>query len=266
MKKPLLSFSVSQEELLVLMTQLGLVYPFGVDPHSYQALAEDELALAGEVAAHALLARGYLIPASENNLRVEAALADVLTACAQPHKTLVIEAQHEGRPLETYHFHTLPNTFVLHTVAISAIHSFMVFESLAELQEMALRCMDLGTYTAAQYPPLLLADAVLTHARQVAQKEGAAAACAILGEGGLEPLVAGELARLLAGLKLNISVYCLQNRQDQTAQLDGFVLLGAENQLWRLTAKGDKSQPIKEVEALPVSPQTVLASMRSFLG
>lgn len=254
-----LTFTLSQEELLVVLAYLQAPSLVGFDTEVFQGIGDDERRMVIGVAERALIARGYLRPGAEGRLQLEPAIFATVGACAMPEETVIVTRSPAGAVREEYFFHCSRQMVVLHTIPMSAIHQFIAFEEKSALLRAMLSILALSDHPALRCSPAVLEQETLLSARDAAEK-GPEAARGLLLQAGLEGSTAGELARSLASLKASTTLVRIV--QDEAA---GFTLLQAENGDWLFSPLDGESEKPK-VSAVPVSSEEIRRRVRSLLG
>lgn len=257
--KEVLTFALSQEELLVVLAYLQATSLLGFDIEVFQGLGDTEREMVFSVAERALMARGFLRPGADGRLQLEPAIFATVGACAMPDETIVVTRNPAGALQEKYFFHCSRRMVVLHTVPVSAIHQFIAFEEKSAILRAILSILALSDRPPLSCSATVLEQESLLSARDAAEK-GAHSARAFLLQAGLEENTAEELAQSLASLSASTTL--VRVAQDEAA---GFTLLQAKNGDWLLSPEDPESEKPK-VSVVPVSSEEIRERVRSLLG
>lgn len=261
-KRP--AFSLSQEELFVILTYLKVPSLTGLDNRVLAELSEEQARLILGVAERALIARGFLVPGSEHRLGLEAAVLAMVGACATPEKSLIVTRSRPQAPPEAYFFHTARKMTVLHTTPMTAIHQFVMLEDLTALWRSAMNILALDASDAIlKCPPGQLPEAFVSQARDAAQEKGGQEALKILSQTQLDSQTAEQFAATLANPTANTTLVFIEAA---TSKADGFTLLQGPNGTWLLKPVGNGSSIDKPVFLKPLAKDEISGEVKALVG
>lgn len=122
--------TLSEEEVLVLMTYLGLPSILGLTPIATAGLPGEQVAYGLQVAERALIARGILIRQPDMRLEVRERESALLTASGQAEWVLTLTRDYQPRAQEpdSFHFYHSDLGTVAHHQPITTIHRFTPLE------------------------------------------------------------------------------------------------------------------------------------------
>ncbi len=251
-------FSLSQEELFVILTYLKVDSLMGLDSSVLNELSEQQVRLVLGVAERALIAREFLVIDKEGHFKLAPTILSVLGICAKPTQSLIINYDRPERPTEVFFFHTYSPTMVGHTIPMSAIHQFFVVES----KEIILKSVSELLTLDSQEAPMQVEDSVyvprslMIQARDVVQENGMEQAIAVLSKANLNSSFIKAFATSLANPVANMTLVQLSHRSEKEDYADGFTILQGSNGFWILKPSEDESVP-ENYAVKPVSAQVV---------
>jgi hypothetical protein len=136
-------FSLSQEELLVLLLINGLSLPVGFDnleERIFSGLADELRPALFAVVERGLMARGVL-QADQENLTTDEYVIRFLQLCVNPKTTWIAVHQPTGQAQRTSYFHQDGEICVAH-VEIAGIHQFVQLNSVQDIADTATQLVD----------------------------------------------------------------------------------------------------------------------------
>jgi hypothetical protein len=162
--------TLSEEEVLVLMTYLGLPSILGLTPLATAGLPGEQVAYGLQVAERALIARGVLIRQPDMRLEVREREATLLQASANAAWVLTVTRDYQPRAQEpdSFHFYHSDLGTVAHHQPIATIHRFTPLEGLGHALRSAYDILFLNEEQAAPCPPITVPRVAF----QAAYREG----------------------------------------------------------------------------------------------
>ena len=258
-----LSIMLSQEELAVVVHYLEADTLLGLEPELFAGLSANQVTLVLGVAERALVARGFLKPGADNRFQVEPAVFAVVGACVFPETSLIVTQIRPGTLAETCFFHISRRMIVMHTIPMTAIHQFIAVEEKEAIARAVLSILDLDvSFEQPLGEPAQVGQAILVHARDVAQAEGPGAAFHVLSQTNMNEEVARELAATLAQPVANTTLAYIEHKEEGELS-DGFTVLQGQGALWLLTPVEDSAT--ESILVLPVSAEEAIQRVKALL-
>lgn len=245
--------TLSEEEVLVLMTYLSLPSILGLTPLATAGLPGEQVTYGLQVAERALIARGILIRQPDMRLEVREREADLLRASGNADWVLTVTRDYQPRAQEpdSFHFYHSNLGTVAHHQPIATIHRFTPLEGLGHALQSAYDILFLNGEKAAPCPPIT----VPRLAFQTAYREG------------LRPTAATWLpashaasryvAETLQGPHSAAHVAAFRPREEPP-QRGAFTLLAGGGWAWLLQPEGDT-----DTRLTPANEQDVIAALES---
>ena len=257
--KKAISFSLSQEELKILLAYLEASELIGLDPEAFQLLSEKEMQLVMGVAERALVARGFLKP-GENRLKPEEIVHAVVGACVSPETSLILSRHYSKAYVESYFFHTSRKMIVLHTVPIMAIHQFIALENRDAVVRAAVSVLQMGESASPQCPAGDLEQDVLIKAKEISEKRGVDGGKSVLSKTSLDPSTVREFSNTLASFVAD-TTFAFIKHSSQKESANGFSILQGSNGTW-LLIPGEKGR----IGIQPVSSKDVFTKVMTLIA
>ncbi len=245
--------TLSEEEVLVLMTYLGLPSILGLTPLATAGLPGEQVAYGLQVAERALIARGILIRQPDMRLEVREREAAILRASGNAEWVLTVTRDYQPRAQEpdSFHFYHSPSGTVAHHQPIATIHRFTPLEGVGHALQSAYDILFFNGEKAAPCPPMTVPRAAF----QQAYREG------------LRPTDAAWLpaahaasryiAETLQGPHSAAHVAAFRPREE-TPQGGAFTLLAGGGWAWLLQPEG-----VADTRLTPANEQDVIGALES---
>lgn len=113
--------NLSQEELLYILNLIQASTILGIDPDIFKDASEREIGVAVEVAGRALVARGFIKPNGNSNIKIDEVPLSLVGTCARPSYSVLIEIVRPERTMKIY-WHGTEHLTVEHIVIAPGIH------------------------------------------------------------------------------------------------------------------------------------------------
>jgi hypothetical protein len=260
--KTSLSIALSQEELFVVLAYLkGESLP-GFEIERFKKLSEQELSLLIGIAERALVARGFLKPDSDNQLKLEPAVFAIVGACAFPEKSLMLTRFRPNAMIEEYFFHISRKMIVMHTMPVSTIHQFIAAEDKSAIIKAAVSILNIDSLPESKCPQGQIKQNTLDAARDIALEKGIESASTLLSQGGLDKLTAQQLSTTLSEPVAN-TLFAYVENDTKGISASGFTVLQGKNALWLLSPGEDPEHDL--VSILSVSSNDVIQRVKILL-
>jgi len=253
-------FSLSQEELFVILTYLKVNSLMGLDSAVLTELSEQQVQIVLGVAERALIAREFLVVDKEGRFQLNPAILSVIGICVKPTRSLIINYDRPDYPTECFFFHAGDSTMVGHTIPMSAIHQFFVLEN----KDIILKSVSELLALNSQKSPMQMEDFVqlpqplITQARDAAEEGGIEQAISVLSKTSLSPSFTKAFATSLTNPVANMTFVSLAHYSEKEDYADGFTILQGSNGFWILKPSEEDVPEKKDyISVKSVSAQTI---------
>lgn len=242
--------TLSEEELLVLMTYLGLPSILGLVPLATAGLPGEQVAYGLQVAERALIARGVLIRQPDMQLKVREREVGLLQAAANADWVLTVTRDYQPRAQapDSFHFYHSALGTVAHHQPIATIHRFTPLEGVGHALRSAYDILFLNNEQAAPCSAIV----VPRQAFQVAYREGLRAPAPWLPA---SHSASRYLAETLQAPRSAAHVAAFRPR-DEMPQGGAFTLLAGGGWAWLLQPQGDT-----ETVLIPANERDVIEAL-----
>lgn len=264
-KKKNISFGLSQEEVLVVLSYMQVKNLLGLDWNIINELSENQLNMAMGIAERSLIARGFLMPDIGHKFKLTDVVHAVVRACTNPDHTLTINCKFSSRMEETYFLHTSRKMAVLHSIPLTAIHQFLALENKESLARSAFSALGLPESKMPDCSQSQVSEDALNKARELFETGSEQEVVEALVNGGLDPHTASIFIKSMKKPILNHSIIHIIHVPNAKEKLEGFGLLQGENMLWMLRPLENDSRPNGVIELTPTLPQNVAKLLRDML-
>lgn len=257
-------FSVSQEELFVILTYLQASALMGLDGSLLNELSDEQTRLVLGVAERALIAREFLVNNEENQFELAPAILSVVGGCAKPDKSMIINFSRPDRPTESMFFHKTLGILLGHTKPMTAIHQFFVVEEDDFVPVSVGQLLNLNGQTAPlkREEPFIVPQTLVTQARDKARDEGLQASQTVLAQNNSTEFAAA-FAQSLTNSVANLTLVSINHQAEGEAQTDGFTFLQGENGFWLLQPRPDVSDDQDMVSITPLAAAAVETNVKT---
>jgi len=244
-----LVLDLSQEELLYLLSLFNTPLIPGLDPAILQGASEREIAIAVDVAARALIARGLVIPKENGKVDLNEVVVALVGTCAFPSFSVVLDLV---TPLmrQSVFWHGTQNLIIEHSQPMPAIHKFralakdsdLVAQIVAWLGELPSNdskegSQKISSVTYETSRKLVLDEQKNSEALQILQGEGLTER---VGEGIIKAFSEGKVSAKIAFMR--------HARPDQPSVIDGASFIITSSNIFLITPfEGSSQLEIKEV-------------------
>ena len=260
------SFTLSSEEVLVLINVLRLDGLIGFDPEPFTQLQEQELALLLSTAERALQARGYLQPAEEERqVVVDPVVVALVGGCGIADVSLAaMYANRDGESeIRYFHVHRATNTFIERTFPMPYLHTFQALDDEQTLISRIADVLRVGDQPAPSCPPGRVQTSTFEKCQERLKEDAAPErveeATQLLLQDGLPEPTASALAATLAAPVANGLAFQVDREGNY---VNGFVTLEGSDGLWWLVPPRENERWI-HVE--PLKGQGVPARIEKFV-
>ena len=265
-KKTNPAFTLSQEELFVVLAYLKVDALVGLDNQILKSLSPEQIQLVMSVAERALISREFLSPDADNRLQLEKVVLAIVGACAAAETTLVVTHNRPNRPTENLFFHTARKMVVMHSMPVTAIHQFVALEEKSDIAKLVTAILNVKEQSILKCPEGQIQDELITQARDAALESGKAKALEVLAKSKLEQSTAGQFATTLTSLVSNTTQVYIKHQKNGDSAADGFTILQGSNGAWILKPIENDKTAEKYVSLKPTSPKEISEKTRSLIS
>lgn len=259
-----LTFSLSQEELFVVLATLDVDYLLGLDNDILVELDENQINLLIGGAERALTARGLTREDAENGRVIDDRILAIVSVCAKPDSTVICTVNWPERVPEALFFHSAMGMHVLHTIPLPGVHQFTTVPEPTKGAQALLSSLPLNDLVLEDCPGGQLKEAALTQARTLAGEKEADKMRASLQESTLPDKTAEALAATLETLAAGVTLISLQDQQLEVKS-NGFSLLVGDNGNWILRPSGVLGED-RMIDIAPASRADIACELKSLIG
>ena len=214
-----LALSVSQEELLYLVTLMNQTIIPGLDPTAFEGVTEREMNLLLGIAERALIARGFILPGEKGMQMDEVPLA-MIGACAYPAFSVILNLAAQQAAYGLF-WHGIKNLTVEHTTPMPGIHKFRAVPSDAVLTEEIIQKTGSPDKSSKKTLTGTVSDEAYIEAQALIQeKADLKKAAKSLKKGGLEEENAAALAEAIQSTERSIQAGFIQHHSQNGAEAD----------------------------------------------
>jgi|GEM_PF-4655625 len=257
---PPLSVNLTQEELSIVLAQLGTRELAGLENHWQKDLNSTNLTMALDIGMRSLIARGLCQPTLEQNqVRLKPSVIALVGVCAKPEVSIHLRRKDGQNPMEQYYFHFAQKLFVAHTVPFTGIHAFVAFQSQPEFLQAFTAAVNLPSNMGREQPAVEIKTADYEAACQSAENGDVQPISASLTAAGMPSEQAGDLADALLSPDFMLSLDHYLIAPNASASLN---LLGKEKQLWMV--RQEAGQETAQVQI--VSSETAMSKLQELVA
>jgi len=199
-----LIFTLSQEELYVLLTYLKAPAPVELDDFEAQVVGgmpSDQKVRLLRAVERCLLAREYLRPNEDRTLSVNPAIATVVQACAAPEQSWFLLHRRREQAATTLCFHRRGELIVSLHKPLEGMHHFVAFADNKLIEQTILGLLAAGEAKAVACAPGTIPMTILGLLTNDSQQLDASGTAARLLDAGLDSTTAAALTHSLEGLQ-----------------------------------------------------------------
>jgi uncharacterized protein YkvS len=205
-----------------------------------------------------MIARGFLIRDTDNNLKLSAPVFACLSACAESDKSLVIQYTiHDGYE-EYYFFHAARKMRVIHTIPITTIHQFIAVEDDVALNRAIVSVLKLSKEDKINCPTVVIDLSILNKARDLALDGKIKETEKLINKSIKDETVSATLARSLSGPISNTTLIYSDGKEKT-----GFSIYQSKNGMWMLKPFDDDEKSEK-IHVRPVDSNEVISEVTSW--
>jgi hypothetical protein len=165
------TFNLSQEELLLMVSQVGSQGLLGLDKESFEALPDDQRQQILMAALRALRARGIIVSGEDNFILDEAVKTTIHVAAFATHSLSAIVRRRNPDSIQTYIAHHADNLWVEHTQPDAGIHSFHLHITPPPIQPALDNLLNIADQPAPPAEAFVMSQTEIEHIQQAASRE-----------------------------------------------------------------------------------------------
>jgi hypothetical protein len=166
------AFDLSQEELLLILSEIDAKGMLGLDKEPFDALSEELRQQLMQAAMRALRARGIIVPGEDGTLILDMAVRTTVHVAAFAAFSLsaVVRYRNPNR-LHSYIAHRADNLWVEHTQPDAGIHSFRLAVEPLPIQDTLERLLAIEEQAAPPAEAFVIEQQQLDHIQQAARND-----------------------------------------------------------------------------------------------
>jgi hypothetical protein len=263
-----LVFTLSQEELYVLLTYLKTPAPVELDDFEAQvvgSLAPDQKVVLLRAVERCLLAREYLKPNEDRTLSVNAAIATVIQACATPEQSWFVLNRRREQTATTLCFHRRGELIVSLYKPLQGMHHFVAFADRQLAEQAILGLLAPGEAKAMTCAPGTIPMTILGLLMDDSNQFDAGGTAARLLDAGLDPTTAAALTHSLEGMQsITVLTRVAHSTGAKPAAEVNVTVIADGSTLWLLAQESAERLSVGSIgaEDLPMIVSGVLGQTR----
>lgn len=208
------TFTLSQEEVYFLLSQVRARGMLGIDPAPLAAFDAEQRQTVLAAAGRALQARGIIAPGADGELLLDAAVRATIHAAAfAPSSISAIARKAEQPAFDTYIVHHAEPIWVEHTQPAPGLHQLTLAVALPDVQSHLEQLLGVADQSAPPAEPFTIDQAELEHIQAVAAEAGADLP-ALIAAAGVDLPTAGLFADLLTAPRDSAIVQATDRRSE----------------------------------------------------
>ncbi|KAA3661738.1 MAG: hypothetical protein DWQ04_15580 [Chloroflexi bacterium] len=251
--KPI-AFSLSQEELFVILRYLNVPTVMGLNHEVLNGLEPEQIRIVLEAAERALVARGFLKPTGQQRFTLLPAVGGTLVVCAKPQTSIVVTINRPGYATEALFFHEVEEKLVSHVIPASGIHQFTVLPDRAAVLHTLAAILADAPQAESGCQPMQIFQTLISQSREAAE-DGVEAAKVILQQMPDTPVESIDaFAAALASMEMSLTIIVTSHQAEENVA-DGFTLLLGADMVWWLRPL-DKNNPDEQQHLVQINPET----------
>lgn len=229
------TFTLSQEEVYYLLSQVRARGLLGVDSAPLAAFDAEQRRAVLDAAARALYARGLIVRGDDGQIVLDAAVRAALHAAAfAPVSLSTITRRPGASQLETYILHHADPIWVEHTQPEPGLHQFALSPAPPAVRARLEQMLAVADQPAPAATPFVIDQAELEQIEAAATSPSHALQAAIIGAGADQPS-AERFAELLVGPRTSAIMQAI-NRRGPEEQTHTVTFLSNQHGFWILEA------------------------------
>lgn len=262
--KPI-AFSLSQEELVVVLRYLQRADILGLNKAFMDELDEAQQQLVLSIAERAMVARGFLSPTQNQQMALIPVIRALVGICATPEQSVVVTVNRPENLTETFFFHQVREFLVSHTIPMSGIHQFVQMKDEQAVFQVISSLMSSLPESNPKLASFELPQTVISQAREAAAV-GLAEPLEVLSQTALPKNAQQLFAASLADIGMSLTLVTFVHQADNAVSADGFTLLhGNGNAWWLRPMTSDQNDMGKAVLVKPISKRDAIQATKNLL-